>query len=643
MDTHSSLEALNRSGNLAANLLASLGAAIESDPEGAKLFTDLLSRGGKFNNAPKKTSLPGAGDDLSVFSSNKIPPTLANFLERLKAQSLRQVGTTHCSADKNAKSPPAADAAAAKPPNVQTSSEMVVTPSQENAVDTADIVTCTGTAEASACERHDEIDLASLPEIDQKTLLDVLAELKTILKWIVQALQDARAAGRPEVPVEAVDANSAAAEADFNPLILRDLRQFTLFCRYAKDEDIEKKLADLLAKAGDAKPTGDVASTEVKDDQAGDALAAIFMGLVILTRLVEQRLDLVSADGMSLTPDADIPVDSNAQPILADALLPEDQIKLDLKNFVAILRTFGLAIGAAAQKSSDVVDTAKPDMTPVVEGDALETVSDRTVLLEAAVESALETDSMPETVPDMQKLQDSFWGLFNNTINHLFGRAAPAAVVAALRGEAMAPLGGHGGAMLDMGLQADGKGWAQGASLNTSTNQAPWLAVMDGTTSIGPYNFASQLSAARALNGGLTGLPSPVEQVILRLNRSARNGDDQMTIQLRPAELGRIHIKLTIAQDGRVQGMVVADNPSTLDLLLKDVRSLERALQEAGLRADSGSLQFSLSGQSGNSSGQMADETGNGKPSAEATPVAEATHDAPETWYLTPGRVNMKV
>jgi flagellar hook-length control protein FliK len=164
-----------------------------------------------------------------------------------------------------------------------------------------------------------------------------------------------------------------------------------------------------------------------------------------------------------------------------------------------------------------------------------------------------------------------------------------------------------------------------------------------------PYSFASQLSATRATNGGTTGLPSAVEQVILQLHRSVKSGNDQMTIQLQPAELGKINIKLSIASDGNVQGTVVAHNPATLDLLLKDVRSLERALQEAGLRADSGSLQFSLSGQSGNTSGQTAEDSNAGKSSGRddfsdtTGALSSISTDTTETYYLTPGRVNFKV
>jgi flagellar hook-length control protein FliK len=170
---------------------------------------------------------------------------------------------------------------------------------------------------------------------------------------------------------------------------------------------------------------------------------------------------------------------------------------------------------------------------------------------------------------------------------------------------------------------------------------------LESSSTSSPYSFASQLVATKATSLGATGLPPAVEQVMLQLNRNVKSGNDQMTLQLNPAELGRVSIKLDIGSDGKVQGTVVANNPATLDLLLKDVRSLERALQDAGLRADPGSLQFSLGGQSGGSSGQTANSSsqtsGNSTATNLALDPALVTADQTETYYLTPGRVNLRV
>jgi hypothetical protein len=61
--------------------------------------------------------------------------------------------------------------------------------------------------------------------------------------------------------------------------------------------------------------------------------------------------------------------------------------------------------------------------------------------------------------------------------------------------------------------------------------------------------------------------------------------------------MGRVEVKLEMLQDNRISVLVIADNRDTLELLLKDTRGLQRALQEAGLHAESGDLNFSQRGE----------------------------------------------
>jgi flagellar hook-length control protein FliK len=74
---------------------------------------------------------------------------------------------------------------------------------------------------------------------------------------------------------------------------------------------------------------------------------------------------------------------------------------------------------------------------------------------------------------------------------------------------------------------------------------------------------------------------------------------DKISIKLRPAALGHIEVQLELSHDGRITAVVTAEKSETLDLLQRDVRGLERALQEAGLRTNSDSLNFNLRGEDG--------------------------------------------
>lgn len=87
------------------------------------------------------------------------------------------------------------------------------------------------------------------------------------------------------------------------------------------------------------------------------------------------------------------------------------------------------------------------------------------------------------------------------------------------------------------------------------------------------------------------------DQVAVHVAKAAAEGLDKINIKLKPISLGQIEVQLEVATDGRVHAVIAADKPETLDLLQRDARSLERALGDAGLRTDSGSLSFNLRGQ----------------------------------------------
>jgi flagellar hook-length control protein FliK len=87
-----------------------------------------------------------------------------------------------------------------------------------------------------------------------------------------------------------------------------------------------------------------------------------------------------------------------------------------------------------------------------------------------------------------------------------------------------------------------------------------------------------------------------VDQVIVHMKAGLENGDSKINIRLHPEELGRLEIKLNVDMSGKTVVSITADNKSTLDLLQRDARGLERALADAGLKTDAGSLSFNLRG-----------------------------------------------
>jgi flagellar hook-length control protein FliK len=192
---------------------------------------------------------------------------------------------------------------------------------------------------------------------------------------------------------------------------------------------------------------------------------------------------------------------------------------------------------------------------------------------------------------------------------------------------------------------------ATGSSSGASQTAA--LGATEGARSAGSYDFASQLSSQSAGKGTAgTTASNMIEQVAVQIRKMAKIGQSEVTLQLRPEDLGRVDVKLTFGKDSTVTGTVVADNQATLDMLSKDVGGLQRALQDAGLRADGNSLQFSLRGdgqQNAFAQNQSQQQNANGSSrfvstSLNVAPTAASDATATVAQYvLTPGRVNLQV
>ena len=85
------------------------------------------------------------------------------------------------------------------------------------------------------------------------------------------------------------------------------------------------------------------------------------------------------------------------------------------------------------------------------------------------------------------------------------------------------------------------------------------------------------------------------EMQTLALHIAARwaKGESRFTIRLDPPELGRIDVNLNVNSHGHAQAVLAVEKPQTLELLLRDAPTLERALKDAGLELGS-NLSFSL-------------------------------------------------
>ncbi len=123
-----------------------------------------------------------------------------------------------------------------------------------------------------------------------------------------------------------------------------------------------------------------------------------------------------------------------------------------------------------------------------------------------------------------------------------------------------------------------------------------------------------------------------MDQVSVQISKQAKDGVDSIKVQLRPEELGRIEIKLEVSKDGSVQATVTAENKDTLAMLQKDSAGLAKALSDAGLSTDSGSMNFNLRGEgqqqfAGDANSQNGNNGSNGGGNGRAPWLAAAGND----------------
>ncbi len=130
------------------------------------------------------------------------------------------------------------------------------------------------------------------------------------------------------------------------------------------------------------------------------------------------------------------------------------------------------------------------------------------------------------------------------------------------------------------------EGAGQANANNPTTAGAPGLLLAAART---PQALPAQARPAASL---------PADQVAVHIQRAVAAGQGRIRITLHPAELGQIDVKLNIGNDGAVKAILSIERPETFELLQRDARGLEKALQDAGLKTDSGSLSFNLKGQS---------------------------------------------
>ena len=83
-------------------------------------------------------------------------------------------------------------------------------------------------------------------------------------------------------------------------------------------------------------------------------------------------------------------------------------------------------------------------------------------------------------------------------------------------------------------------------------------------------------------------------QLNINVTKAVKAGEQEFAMRMDPPELGRVTVKLRFMADGIVKAHVMAERPETMDLLQREVRGLERAIEAGGSKSTEEGISFSL-------------------------------------------------
>jgi len=185
------------------------------------------------------------------------------------------------------------------------------------------------------------------------------------------------------------------------------------------------------------------------------------------------------------------------------------------------------------------------------------------------------------------------------------------------------------------------------APLNFNLLSAANLYALEGQDGQILPQQTAELSIQAARSAGTMpiapGVKIPVNLIAVNIAQHASQGINKFAVRLDPPELGRVEVKLEMTPDGKVSAHIAAERAETLDLLQRDARALERALNDTGLSANRDSLSFSLKDQAPNGESDQQNQqqnAANTNGNDDTTDIAQASQYRA---YVTPDSVDIRI
>jgi len=143
------------------------------------------------------------------------------------------------------------------------------------------------------------------------------------------------------------------------------------------------------------------------------------------------------------------------------------------------------------------------------------------------------------------------------------------------------------------GLDLIGQSVPQGAERSTvaaAPPLGPAFAAAVQEVPLAPGAQTAVTSASPSPHLALTG--DFGDRLGVAIARQVRNGREELTVRMDPAELGRIEVQLAFEEGGSLRAVVSADSATVVDTMRRDLGEIVRALADAGVRADGQSFRF---------------------------------------------------